>query len=486
MSMDLTTAQRDRAAGVLLGQACGDALGVPYEFATPPGAGELAEMKGGGLGNFRPGEWSADTAMATAVAEGLLAGSYREIARRFLEWHASNPPDIGVQTRAVIGDAYRRIAGGDGRWERAFTDASAAYAERHAHSAGNGALMRTSPVALAFLDDRETCTQAARLIASLTHADVLAGDSCVLWSEAIRIAVLEGRLDVKSGLDLVPDDRRDDWERWIEDAESLEPATFNPNGFTVHAFQAALAAVTQTPIPEHDPGKGSFRCGNLQDALHTAVRIGDDTDTVAAIAGGLLGALWGASAVPWQWRAKVHGWPTRNGRDLISTATLLTTDGRPDPKGWPLVDDVPYTEHASPEVVPHPHDDRVLLGTHASRSHGATAVVSMCRVGRHQACFDGAEVIVESRLMDAEDPEANRNLHFALWDAADAVRALRRAGHTVMLHCVAAEQRTPSVAVAYSIMLGHSPEESRRVISEVLKSTRGRGAVWEAAGELGA
>ena len=43
-------AQSHRAAGVLLGQACGDALGVPYEFATPPSVGELAHMHGGGLG----------------------------------------------------------------------------------------------------------------------------------------------------------------------------------------------------------------------------------------------------------------------------------------------------------------------------------------------------------------------------------------------------------------------------------------------------
>ncbi len=62
--MKIDAATTDRAAGVLLGQACGDALGVPYEFRTPPGPGELAEMKGGGLGPYAPGEWSDDTQMA--------------------------------------------------------------------------------------------------------------------------------------------------------------------------------------------------------------------------------------------------------------------------------------------------------------------------------------------------------------------------------------------------------------------------------------
>ncbi len=61
---------------------------------------------------------------------------------------------------------------------------------------------------------------------------------------------------------------------------------------------------------------------HLQDALHAAVRIGDDTDTVAAIAGALLGARWGASAVPEKWRRAVHGWPGRAAGDLVSLAAL--------------------------------------------------------------------------------------------------------------------------------------------------------------------
>ncbi|MGI8889128.1 MAG: ADP-ribosylglycohydrolase family protein [Nocardioidaceae bacterium] len=46
---------------------------------------------------------------------------------------------------------------------------------------------------------------------------------------------------------------------------------------------------------------------HLQDALHEAIRVGHDTDTVAAIAGGLLGARWDASAVPARWSRQVHG-----------------------------------------------------------------------------------------------------------------------------------------------------------------------------------
>ncbi|MEJ7744533.1 MAG: ADP-ribosylglycohydrolase family protein [Nocardioidaceae bacterium] len=55
---------------------------------------------------------------------------------------------------------------------------------------------------------------------------------------------------------------------------------------------------------------------DLQDALHEAIRVGHDTDTVAAIAGGLLGARWDASAVPARWSRQVHGWPGLRARDL--------------------------------------------------------------------------------------------------------------------------------------------------------------------------
>lgn len=65
---------------------------------------------------------------------------------------------------------------------------------------------------------------------------------------------------------------------------------------------------------------------HLQDALATAIAIGDDTDTVAAIAGAVLGGRWGATAVPAQWRQIVHGWPGRTGDDLVELARLARAD----------------------------------------------------------------------------------------------------------------------------------------------------------------
>ena len=322
----LTDQQADRAAGVLLGQAAGDALGVPYEFSMPPALDELAEMRGGGLGDFDPGEWSDDTAMAMCIAD-IAANGYDllteealdAVAANFLLWLADDPADIGLQTSAVLRATRSGLGGTDGP-ARVMTDQALAYAADHPRSAGNGALMRTAVVGIASLDDRARTARAARLIASLTHADPLAGDSCVLWSEAVRVAVLEERIDVVGGLDLLPSARRDQWRGWLDEASmaatgELPGGRFNPNGFTVTALQAAFAAIVGTL--EEGPV-------TLQNALHAAVRIGNDTDTVAAIAGGLLGARWGATAVPRAWQEAVHGWApggTASARELIDLAT---------------------------------------------------------------------------------------------------------------------------------------------------------------------
>ncbi len=497
--MRLTTAQNDRAAGVLLATGVGDALGVPYEFARPPTPGELAEMTGGGLGHFAPGEWSDDTSMAVAIAEIAATGvdltteaALDGIAEGFLRWYDDGPADIGIQTSAVLGATARRLAHSEEGPARVMAEEATSYAGANAHSAGNGALMRTASVALAHLDDPDALSRAARLVAELTHADPLAGDSCVLWCEAIRVAVLERRIDVTAGLNQIPVDRRSMWDAWLADAvdedrnleESVPGRRFGRNGFTVTALQAAVAAVVTTPVPVDDPAAGSYPCLHLQDALHSAVRIGNDTDTVAAIAGALLGAWWGASAVPWRWRRAVHGWPGKTSRDLVALATLAVHGGSPDAKGWPGVADVPYDEPAARAAVPHPYDDGVLLGTHATSGHSVDAVVSMCRVGPEQACFAGAAEVVESRLMDSDDPAANPNLGFVLFDTADAVRGLREEGKSVLLHCVAAQQRTPSVAVAYAVLLGHDGTQARQDVSAALRSTRGLGPVWQAAAAL--
>ena len=157
-------------------------------------------MKGGGLGPYDPGEWSDDTQMTLCVAAGRRAGWRPHLARRARpasrrpssSWLAGGATDVGAQTRAVLIEAERL----PGAAARAAVAASEDLHARTGRTAGNGALMRTSIVGISRVHDREATARAARAVAELTHADPLAADSSVLWSEAIRLAVTEGRLDL--------------------------------------------------------------------------------------------------------------------------------------------------------------------------------------------------------------------------------------------------------------------------------------------------
>lgn len=450
-------ATQDRAAGVLMGMACGDALGAPYEFDPPLPAGSLVAMVGGGRFGWEPGEWTDDTQMAVvilqaavrAVAAGeQLTDRLDEVAQGWVAW-AATARDVGSQTGAVLAAGARSgtvTAGSVG----------AAAAEHHARtgrSGGNGSLMRTAPVALAHLEDPEAMARAARAVSDLTHPDQDAGDACVLWCAAIRHAVLTAELDVRVGLGLIPEVRRALWRGRIEVAEASEPAQFEHNGWVVEAFQAAWSAITRTPVPDgsrHD----EYPADHLRLALEAAVRGGWDTDTVAAIAGGLLGARWGSSAIPTAWQRVVHGWPELRVAEL-GLRGLALARGISDPTAWPLTDRVDHGHLGlAPTTTTHPDDQGVLLGNAPvldGPPTGVDAVVSLCRVGLARPVGVAAGDHVQVWLVDSADPAANPHLAYVLREAADAVAALRAEGRTVLLHCAAGQSRTPTVAAMYGI-----------------------------------
>lgn len=319
--MNLEPAQLDRARGVLLATAAGDALGAGYEFGPPLPADAPVTMKGGGTFRWAPGEWTDDTSMALAIAETAAAGAdlrttaaQDAVIARWAAW-ACEAKDIGNQTRHVLG-AVRRDTAAEA------LAASRELHERTGHTAGNGSLMRTAPVALAFLGDPGALTEAAAAVSALTHYDEEAGEACVLWCHAIRHAVLTGDLDARAGLGRLPGPSRARWTQRLADAERAQPRDFSRNGWVVEALQAAWCAIATTAVPELD-GPGHLRL-----ALESAVRGGRDADTVAAIAGGLLGACHGASAVPASWRLALHGWPGLTAPDLIALATAIAESSR--------------------------------------------------------------------------------------------------------------------------------------------------------------
>ena len=452
----LSSAQVDRAAGVLLGLACGDALGAGYEFQPARIHGEPVDMVGGGGFGWAPGEWTDDTSMAVAIAETSSTGvdlrsraALDAITVRFVNW-AKDAPDVGIQTGAVL----RSIAGDP------TSDAAAASAREHfarTGRTGNGSLMRTAPVALAYLHDPGARGQAARAISRLTHGDDEAGEACALWCDAIAYAVLHGNFEgLRLAVAALPADRAQVWSDRLDHAESVTPHQFPHNGWVVAALQAAWSAISRTPVPTGDLATGRFPAQHLTMALDAAVRAGDDTDTVAAIAGALLGARWGASAIPTQWQRILHGWPGLRSRELIRLGLLTARAGRPDPSGWPLEAIHDYSGYPGADALAtHPHDSGVLLSGVGHLRHlpeGVGAVVSLCRLGVDEMPAPGVAAgdHLEVWLIDSDDTAVNPNLCYVLNQAADAVAVFRAEGRTVLLHCVQAQSRTPAVAALYS------------------------------------
>jgi ADP-ribosyl-[dinitrogen reductase] hydrolase len=398
--------------------------------------------------------------MAVCIAEVAATGAdlrsdeaQERIAQGFVRWYADGPPDIGVETRAVLAETLHR----GGPAATTMRKVSADLHERTGRTAGNGSLMRTGPVAIAHLDDPTAMVEAARLTSTLTHADPVAGDACALWCCAIAHAVRTGELDVRVGLPYVD---AGFWTPLLDEAETVEPSHYAAsNGWVVGALLGAWSAISRT--------------SGLVPGLHAAVAGGGDTDTVAATAGQLLGAAYGGSAVPARYRRLLHGWPGLRVRGLHRLAFLGASGGQDGPEGWPSATTTRSHRWAETTVTEHPDDPGVLLSAvGAVRPGVADAVVSLCRMGSDLAPLPGVppQDHVESWLIDEDN--ANLDLAGQLVDAASAVRELRAEGKTVLLHCVHAHSRTPTVAAVYGAMVtGSSPTAALDRVLDVLPTS---------------
>src|SRR5688500_5360769 len=219
----------------------------------------------------------------------------------------------------------------------------------------------------------------AGAVSALTHADADAQEACGLWCVAIRQAVLTGELDVRAGLAFLPAGRAALWLERIEVAERSRPRDFARNGWVVEAFQGAWSAIHSTSLSAAGPA-------HVRAALEEAVRGGRDTDTVAAIAGGLLGATYGYSAVPFEWRRHLHGWPGLRARDLMVLGMELARGEGRRLDAWPRAERHDYSIWGRTDaLVRHPHDDGVWLGGVRSVARaagvGGEGGVSRCRLG---------------------------------------------------------------------------------------------------------
>lgn len=287
MERDDSPSLADRYAGCLLGLACGDALGGPVEFVSRQEIAEtfpagLRDFVGGGWQSLRPGEVTDDTAMALDLARSLVETGILDlddIARRWVAWNQSGPKDIGNTTRVALD----LIAAGT-PWDEA--------GERTIEvrgvnaSAGNGTVMRCAPVALRYRTYAEMIVQASIDTARITHAD----PRCT-WGAATVNQAIAHLLDGGSKETLIETALHGIQNNAVIEAvvmaPDLAPEDVNAGGYVLSTISAAFWCL--------------FACDTLEETIVAAVALGDDTDTTAAVAGALAGALYGRPAIPGRW-----------------------------------------------------------------------------------------------------------------------------------------------------------------------------------------
>lgn len=239
-----------RAHGCLLGQAVGDALGSVGSWGTIEG------------------QPTDDTELAITLARSIVAqGEYRAAAASaaYAAWWASSPFDIGSTIRSAL-----RL----GRPDEA--------------SQANGSLMRISP--LGILGWNRDATDLARTDSALTHPNPVCGDACAAFVAAISHGIANG--DRRGAYEAARAASRGTVREVLDRASSSPPQDYlTKAGWVLVALQNAFFRLLHAE---------SFEAG-----LVDTVACGGDTDTNAAIAGVLLGAVFGREAIPFQWRQMV-------------------------------------------------------------------------------------------------------------------------------------------------------------------------------------
>ncbi|MCX8033429.1 MAG: ADP-ribosylglycohydrolase family protein [Thermoleophilia bacterium] len=288
----------ERAQGCLLGQLAGDSLGSLVEFmdpsairrAYPHGVVDLAD---GGTWNTIAGQPTDDSEMALALARSILAnGLYdpAEAAVAYAYWYGSRPFDCGRTVGKALGPAWNALV----RENSPAAIAQAARAAADQESQANGALMRVSPLGVyAHSLSPDVCADLARKDAELTHPNPVCRDANAVYAVAIAYAVKTGLSAEEVYAFAVQ------WARTrgvigavlerLEIARDAAPSDYlSRGGWVVVALQNAFWQL--------------LYASSLEAGICDTVMRGGDTDTNAAIAGALLGAVYGASAVPERWK----------------------------------------------------------------------------------------------------------------------------------------------------------------------------------------
>lgn len=324
----MKTPTREHFRGCLVGQALGDALGFVVEGQPPEvcrryvderlGRGRFAGL---GRGIFPLGQYSDDTQLAREMLQSYAAkGTFdpEDYAGRIAAIFSENR--IVGRGRATE-EAAERLARGV-PWEEAGTPPP---------SAGNGSAMRAGPVGLLFHDDPEGLVRAAREQGIITHRDTRCSAGAVAIAGAVALALRPGRVEQLEFLGSLAE-----MVRPVE--KSFGEALVNLSGWVSHSPDRAVAHISRVGMEKKiDEGWGEITPfvtpsvlwsiysflrtpADYWETIRTAIAVGGDVDTTAAMAGAISGAHLGIGGIPRRMSERVKDQGSWGRADLIDLA----------------------------------------------------------------------------------------------------------------------------------------------------------------------
>lgn len=287
----------------VMGLCVADALGVPVEFEDRDSLSKnpVVDMRAYGTYNQPQGTWSDDSSMTLCLVDSLSKGlDYNNVMVKFLNWinDGEYSPhgevfDIGVGTRKALFRFQEGITplecGGKSEWDN-----------------GNGSLMRILPILFYlksvygtdFLDNDESF-EIIHNVSALTHGHERSLMCCGIYI-SVALMLLD-EMDVKTAVELGIYKameyyrRQDDFRTELRHFVNLEKKDFinfpvekiKSSGYVIDTLEAAIWCLLNT--------------NDYKTCVLKAVNLGNDTDTVAAIAGGLAGLKYGNENIPKDW-----------------------------------------------------------------------------------------------------------------------------------------------------------------------------------------
>lgn len=257
----------DKLKDAIYGFAVADALGVPFEFKER-GTFTCETMTGHGTWNQPPGTWSDDTSMTLATCKSIKDKDHidiEDIRNNFRLWLFEDKFTANGNTFDVGNTTREALINNEGLSDY--------------YSNGNGSLMRILPLAFINVSEDEI-----NEVSGITHNHKISKEACRIYINIAKDLLNNKSLnEILLNLELGKDFTR------LKILNTLEEKEIKSSGFVIDTLEASLWC--------------NLKSNSYKEAVLRAVNLGGDTDTIAAITGGLAGIIYGFKAIPKEWLA---------------------------------------------------------------------------------------------------------------------------------------------------------------------------------------